>query len=305
MTSPASARVPDDLSADLMQAIVAATRRSVEIRTEQQPRHEIEKLAARASPRGEAFRAALSLWTRLNVIAECKGRSPSAGVLRRDYDPALVASGYASAGAAAISVLTERTFFDGSLDHLRAVRATVDLPLLCKDFIVSEYQLLEARAAGADAVLLIVAALDQRALTQLVATASALGLTSLVEVHDASERTRALDVGATVVGVTNRNLRTLEVDLEVSHALISGMPPGVVSVAESGLRTMSDLIRLRDAGYDAFLIGESLMTSPNPGEALRVLLREASSGTRQAMDGSITSSDPATESPSVSGQQER
>ena len=149
------------------------------------------------------------------------------------------------------------------------------VPLLCKDFIVSEYQLLEARAAGADAVLVIVAALDDRALKQLIATASGLGLTTLVEVHDADEQTRALDAGARVIGVNNRDLRTFEVDLEVSYVLISRMPGHVVSVAESGLRTIGDLVRLREAGYDAFLIGEALMTRPNPGEALRLLLRSS------------------------------
>ena len=281
VTMTASARAHDGATPDLLQTIVAATKRSVEVRARRRPLGEIERLAKEASPRGEAFVAALSMRPRLNVIAECKGRSPSRGVLRRDYDPPLVASGYARAGAAAISILTEPTFFDGSLDHLRAVDAAVDLPLLCKDFIVSEYQLLEARAAGADAVLVIVAALDDRALKQLIATASRLDLTTLVEVHDTDEQTRALDAGARVIGVNNRNLRTLEVDLEVPYALISRMPGDIVSVAESGLRTIGDLIRLREAGYDAFLIGEALMTRPNPGEALRSLLRRGQKTTQR------------------------
>ena len=281
VTMTASTRAHDGATPDLLQTIVAATKRSVEVRARRRPLGEIERLAKEASPRGEAFWAALSLRPKLNVIAECKSRSPSRGVLRRDYDPPLVASGYARAGAAAISILTEPTFFDGSLDHLRAVDAAVDLPLLCKDFIVSEYQLLEARAAGADAVLVIVAALDDRALKQLIATASRLDLTTLVEVHDADEQTRALDAGARMIGVNNRNLRTLEVDLEVAYALISRMPGDIVSVAESGLRTLGDLIRLREAGYDAFLIGEALMTRPNPGEALRSLLRRGQKTTQR------------------------
>ena len=149
----------------------------------------------------------------LRIIAECKRRSPSRGVLRPDYDPVAIAPGYAQAGAAAISVLTEPTFFDGSLEHLHAVRAAVGIPVLRKDFIVSEYQLLEARAAGADAVLLIVAALDPQSLTALHARASTLGLDVLVEVHDADELSLALDAGARIIGVNNRNLRTLEVDV--------------------------------------------------------------------------------------------
>ena len=274
-------RAREGSSPDLLRAIVAATRRAVEVRALRRPRGALEELASRSSPRGEAFRAALSSRTRLNVIAECKGRSPVRGILCRDYDPTSVARGYASAGAAAISVLTEPTFFDGSLDHLRSVRSAVEIPLLCKDFIVSEYQLLEAQASGADAVLLIVAALEERALKQLMSTASALGLGTLVEVHDADELGEAVDAGATVIGVNNRNLRTLEVDHSVSDALITRIPSGVVSVAESGLQRANDLIQLREAGYDAFLIGESLMTRSDPGAALRALLAEASTGTHR------------------------
>ena len=155
----------------------------------------------------------------MNVIAECKRRSPSRGVLRADYDPVAIARGYAEAGAAAISVLTEPTFFDGSLDHLRAVRAAVAVPVLRKDFIVSEYQILEAKAAGADAVLLIVAALDPVELRALAGCAAGLGLDALVEVHDAGELRAAIDAGARIVGVNNRNLRTLEVDVKASEAV--------------------------------------------------------------------------------------
>ena len=196
-----------------------------------------------------------------------------------------MARGYASAGAAAVSVLTEPTFFDGSLDHLRSVRSAVEIPLLCKDFIVSEYQLLEARASGADAVLVIVAALEGRALKQLMSIASALDLATLVEVHDADELAEAVDAGARVIGVNNRNLRTLEVDRDVSDALIMRIPSGVVSVAESGLQRAGDLVQLREAGYDAFLIGESLITSSDPGATLRALLAEASTGAGRGESG--------------------
>jgi len=208
----------------------------------------------------------------LNVIAECKRRSPSRGVLRPDYDPVAIAAGYAAAGAAAISVLTEPTFFDGSLQHLEAVRSVTDVPLLRKDFIVSEYQLLEARAAGADAVLLIVAALPFRELVALRKQATTLGLDTLIEVHDAEELVCAIDAGAEVVGVNNRNLRTLAVDVHASDALIARVPPGVVAVSESGLKSADDLLRLRKMGYGAFLIGERFMTATDPGATLAGLL---------------------------------
>ena len=221
------------------------------------------------------FTAALSRTDRFNIIAECKRRSPSRGVLRADYDPVSIARGYTTAGAAAISVLTEPTFFDGSLEHLVAVRAVVETPLLRKDFIVSEYQLLEARAAGADAVLLIVAALTPSELAALAHSASTLGLDTLVEVHNAEELSIAIDSGARVIGVNNRNLRTLVVDVHASEALVSMMPKGVIAVSESGLKTSADLSRLSTLGYGAFLIGERFMTDADPGSALALLLGRA------------------------------
>jgi len=172
-------------------------------------------------------------------------------------------------------VLTEPTFFDGSLEHLQAVRAAVDVPILRKDFIVTRYQLLEAVAAGADAVLLIVAALDDTALGTLLAEATSLGLAALVEVHDEAELRRAMAAGATVIGVNNRNLRTLAVDVNASRILVGRIPPGIVAVAESGLRTSADLVELRAAGYHAFLIGETLITTPEPGKTLGRLLAGA------------------------------
>lgn len=260
---------------DLLEAIVAATRHEVRLREEQVSRAALEQAAARRAPRAAAFRAGLAADGRFNVIAECKRRSPSRGILRADYRPERIAREYAAAGAAAVSVLTEPTFFDGRLGDLAAVRAATELPLLRKDFIVSCYQLVEARAAGADAVLLIVAALDDSRLQRLHRAAEEYELAVLVEVHDAAELSRALDAGARIVGVNNRNLRTLEVDVEASHALIDRIPAATVSVAESGLRSSPDLVRLRQAGYDAFLIGESLMTRERPGAALAALLRGA------------------------------
>ena len=261
------------MSADLLATIVAAARRLVEVRQESEPLLALRERVARlggASP-GRLVEA-LSRRDRLNVIAECKRRSPSKGVLRAEYDPAAIARGYETAGAAAISVLTEPTFFDGSLDHLASVRAAVSIPILRKDFIVSEYQLLEARAAGADAALLIVAALSPLELRTLAGQAAALGLDALVEIHDVDELAVAVDAGARIIGVNNRNLRTLEVDVRASDAAIARMPSDVIAVSESGLRTSDDLARLRQIGYRAFLIGERLMTVPDPGRALQELL---------------------------------
>jgi indole-3-glycerol phosphate synthase len=186
-----------------------------------------------------------------------------------------IAKEYESGGAAAISVLTEPTFFDGSLDHLVAVRGAVDVPLLRKDFIVSEYQLLEAKAAGADAVLLIVAALRPVELKVLHDHARRYGLDALVEVHDETELAIAIDAGARIIGVNNRNLRTLEVDVHASEKLIALMPPEIIAISESGLKTSDDLVRLRDLGYSAFLVGERLMTAADPGSQLQELLASA------------------------------
>ena len=259
-------------NADLLEAIVAATRRIVAVREAEEPLATLAERAGAVASREGRFEAALSRADGYNVIAECKRRSPSRGVLREDYDPVAIATGYAAAGAAAISVLTEPTFFDGSLDHLRAVRGAVSVPLLRKDFVVSEYQLLEAKAVGADAVLLIVAALRPAELKVLHDHARRHGLDVLVEVHDARELSIAIDAGARIVGVNNRNLRTLQVDVHASDALIAEMPPGVIAVSESGLKTAADLSRLKDLGYRAFLIGERFMSAADPGAALAELL---------------------------------
>jgi indole-3-glycerol phosphate synthase len=263
---------------DLLETIVAATRRAVQTRCDRVPMAVLERRAADREPQGEGFRRALSRRGRVNVIAECKRRSPSRGVLRAAYNPALVARGYVEAGAVALSVLTEPMFFDGALEHLATVRAMVSVPLLRKDFIVTEYQLLEARAEGADAVLLIVAALEDDDLRRLLKKTDMLDLAALVEVHDETEQARAVQGGAAIIGVNSRDLRTLEVKLDALTRLIGKMPADVVAVAESGLRTGEEMAALRRAGYDAFLIGESLMTRPDPGAALRDLLDTASRG---------------------------
>jgi indole-3-glycerol phosphate synthase len=266
-------RIPHSaLPADILATIVAATRRSVEVRRDREPLAALAERAHAAPARAPIFRAALSRADRVNIVAECKRRSPSMGVLCADYDPAAIAASYVAAGAAAISVLTEPSFFDGALDHLIAVRAGVDAPILRKDFIVSEYQLLEAKAAGADAVLLIVAALRPVELKVLYDHATRFGLDVLVEVHDKKELDVALDAGAEIVGVNNRNLRTLEVGVHASEALIRSIPPDAIAVSESGLKTADDIQTLRQLGYRAFLIGERFMTAADPGGELRRLL---------------------------------
>jgi indole-3-glycerol phosphate synthase len=260
---------------DVLEAIVAATRRIVAVRREREPDAELEARASQQQPRTGRFREALSVPQRVNIIAECKRRSPSRGVLRAAYDPVAVATGFERAGAAALSILTEPTFFDGSLEHLVAVRGAVGLPLLRKDFIVDSYQLLEARASGADAVLLIVAALSDRELRTLLSAARAIGLAALVEVHEEAEIERALEAGADIIGVNNRNLRTLEVNVHISEQAAARIPSTVVAVSESGLKTPDDVARLQALGYRAFLIGERLMTAADPAAALSDLLAVA------------------------------
>ena len=256
---------------DLLATIVAAARRGVEVREANRPLAMLARELQRA-PRGGAFETALRDSDKApRVIAECKRRSPSKGILRTEYDPAAHARAYEAAGAVAISVLTEPTFFDGAPGHLRAVRAAVDIPVLRKDFIVTEYQLVEAAGLGADAALLIVSALDQRELADLLRVSEGLGLAALVEVHDIEQLRRAIDAGARVIGVNSRNLRTLAVDLGVLDAVAAQLPPGMTAVAESGIRTRDDLTRLAFAGYHAFLVGERLIAQPDPGAALREL----------------------------------
>lgn len=262
---------------DVLQAIVAGARRSAEERQRRTPLAEMERQAAAMTPHGAAFRRSLAA-SGVRVIAECKRRSPSRGVLRADYRPAEIAAGYARAGAAGISVLTEPSFFDGALDHLREVRAAVTTPVLRKDFVVTEYQIAEARAAGADGVLLIVAAMAAGDLRRLWRYAVDLGLLALVEVHADPELPVALETGADTIGVNSRNLKTLDVDTALFERMISMIPETHVAVAESGIRTPEDVRRLQLAGYDAFLIGERFMTEPDPGASLAAFVLSAEQG---------------------------
>lgn len=207
-------------------------------------------------------------------IAECKSASPSEGTIRPEYDAGTIAQSYKTAAAAAVSVLTEPTHFGGSLNDLAAVRQSVDLPVLRKDFVVDEYQLIEARAFGADAVLLIVAALDAIRLRDLQDAARDLGLSALVEVHEDAELD-AVDLDRTdVLGVNHRDLTTFEIDLDRSARIFARLPPDVVRVAESGIREASTAARLRRDGADAFLVGTAFMRQPDPGRALATLRRE-------------------------------
>jgi indole-3-glycerol phosphate synthase len=258
-------------SPDLLATIVAAARRMVEVRRQRVPESVLEKAAAGRRPNGAGFVGALRDGASPRVIAECKRRSPSRGILREDYRPAEHAKAYAEAGAAAISVLTEPTFFDGSLEHLQEVREAVDLPLLRKDFIVERYQIFEAVASGADAILLIVGALTPVALKTLLVDAAIARVAALVEVHDAEELRAAVGAGAEVIGVNSRNLRTLGVEPKLHDELAPLLPKRGVTVAESGLRERKDLRRLERAGYRAFLVGERLIAEPDPGAALRTL----------------------------------
>ena len=259
-----------------LERIVWAKRAELERARAEVPQSVLEKRIAPRAP--GAFRQALLDRTgtrpELAVIAELKQASPSRGTLCTNYDPAGIAKGYRRAGASALSVLTDREFFRGSLDDLRTAKAASGLPVLRKDFTIAEYHLYEAAAAGADAVLLIVAILEPPELARLNSLSRTLGLDALVEVHTAAELQIALDAGAGMVGVNNRDLKTFEVLLETSFRLIEGIPDEVVAVSESGLRTAGDLARLRAAGFDAFLIGERFMTEPDPGAALANLLSE-------------------------------
>jgi indole-3-glycerol phosphate synthase len=232
----------------------------------------IEAKAAPHVPRG--FRDALQSTPGASVIAEVKRQSPSKGVIREDFDPVAIASAYAGAGAACISVLTDQRFFGGSLEDLVRIREAVDVPLLRKDFVIDAYQIDEARVAGADAVLLIVAALDLDVLKSLHAYAKGLGLDVLVEVHDDEELDHALSIGSDLIGVNNRDLRTFDVDLGTTERIAARLRDlEVVLVAESGIESAEDIARLERAGASGFLVGESLMRQPDPAEALKKMRR--------------------------------
>jgi indole-3-glycerol phosphate synthase len=270
--SPQSSIIATSSMTALLDHIVATTRRKVVEAKRGADLRELERRAEQHVPRG--FRRTLQERNRsgIAVIAELKKASPSKGLIRAQFLVEELAKELESAGAAALSVLTDEEFFQGSLENLQKASATVKLPCLRKDFIVDEFQLLEARANAADAVLLIVAALSQTELMVLAREARARGLDVLCEVHDEEELQRALDAGCNLVGVNTRDLRTFKVDRETAFRLAEKFPKDVVRVAESGIRSAEDIARLRAAGYQAFLVGESLMRAEHPGEALRELM---------------------------------
>ncbi len=235
------------------------------------PEAELER-RARDMPPARDFRAALERGPEVRVIAEVKKASPSAGVIRADFDPVAIARSYARHGADCISVLTDAPSFQGHLSYLSAIRAAVSLPLLRKDFLVDRYQLLEARVAGADAVLLIAEVLPGEPLPRLLRQAGELGLQALVELYDRDNLPRVLDAGARLIGVNNRDLRTFQVRLEHTLELAGAMPADVCLVSESGIRDRADLARLREAGVRAVLVGEALMRAPDVGAALAELV---------------------------------
>lgn len=245
----------------------------------------MDELLGEAETRTRRFSLAGSLRSHTGpaVIAEVKKASPSAGELRSHYDPVALAQGYAMAGAAGLSVLTEPRHFLGSAGDLRAVRKVVDLPVLRKDFICDVYQLAEAAAWGADVVLLIVAAMDPTHCRDLFREACGMNLESIIEVHTADELTVALSCEGALIGVNSRNLKTLATDLAVAHELIGLIPDDRLCIAESGIRTAEDLRRLHETGYDGFLIGESLLREPSPGRALKALIQDAQSSHRDRL----------------------
>jgi indole-3-glycerol phosphate synthase len=234
------------------------------------PAVSIESALDRA-PEVRSFKKALTAHNPA-VIAEIKKASPSAGLIRKDFDPEKIAREYQASGAAAISVITEVRHFQGGLEILASLRWGIKIPLLRKDFIVDPYQILEARHAGADAVLLITALLDSSSLKNLRNEAERYGMDVLVEVHNESELQKALDSGASIIGVNNRDLRTFEVSLDTALRIAPLLPSNVIAVAESGIRTSDDIHKLVNAGYRGFLVGEQLMRSPSPGDALSKLI---------------------------------
>ncbi|HVV16625.1 MAG TPA: indole-3-glycerol phosphate synthase TrpC [Polyangia bacterium] len=254
----------------ILDDILARTRADLESRRAGRPLASVEAAAAQMPPARSLARA-LRQPGAITCIAEFKRRSPSAGWIAEGADPAAMARAYAAGGARAMSVLTDGPFFGGNLADLGAARAACPLPVLRKDFVVDRYQIVEARAAGADAVLLIVAALDDPTLRALLAASAEAGLDALVEAHDAAEVARALDAGATIVGINNRDLRTFTVDRELAVRLRAGVPADRIVVAESGIRDAADVARLRAAGVDAMLVGETLMRAPDPAAALKAL----------------------------------
>lgn len=256
---------------DVLEKIVATKRQEIETTRRAVPAELLREQLPTAPPVRD-FAAALKTGTGMHVIAEVKKASPSAGLIRADFDPVAIARAYAANGAACISVLTDEQYFQGSLDYLVAVRNAVSLPILRKDFLLDRYQVLEARAAGADCILLIAECLDDCTLRDLYFYASELGMESLIEIYDPENLDRVLKLGPALLGINNRNLRTFVTDLNHSISLRSRVPADCVLISESGIHTRADVERLEQAGIHAMLVGETLMRAADIGQKLRELL---------------------------------
>jgi len=272
--------------ADILARILATKADEIAAAKAGRPLREVAAAARAQSPPRDfegALRARIAAG-RSAVIAEIKKASPSRGVLRADFDPPAIAASYERGGAACLSVLTDRQYFQGGPDFLTAARAACALPVLRKDFIVDEYQVVEARGMGADAILLIVAALTDARLAALEACAQDLGMAVLVEVHDGPELDRALRLATPLVGINNRNLRTFEVSLATTFDLLPRIPAAKLVVTESGILAPADVAAMRAEGVGAFLVGEAFMRAPDPGAALAALFADSGSGSRSGSD---------------------
>lgn len=267
-----------DQSISILDEIVSSKRREVAAARQRMPLEEMEDQAAAAPPVRD-FRAALAGPGPIQLIAEVKKASPSAQVIRADFDPVGIARTYQAHGAACLSVLTDAPYFQGHLSYLARVRASVAIPLLRKDFLIDEYQVVEARLAGADAILLIAEILDDDTMARLLQRARSLGMAALVEFHEEANLPRVLAAGADLVGINNRDLRRFVTDLELTLRLRDKIPPDVVLVSESGIRTRADVERLQSAGVSAILVGEALMRADDIGQAVEQLLGLAPSVT--------------------------
>lgn len=274
------------MSSDILNSILATKVQEIETRATAQPLHELRgRLADLAPPRD--FLAALKHKTQNKqpaVIAEIKKASPSRGVLREAFDVAAIAESYAAHGAACLSVLTDENYFHGHLENIALARAACELPVLRKDFIIDPWQVYEARVAGADALLLIVAALGDAMLADLAALAADLDMAVLVEVHDAAELERALVLPTPLLGINNRNLRTFKTRLETTLELLAAIPSDRIIVTESGIHSRADVARMRSAGVNVFLVGEAFMRAANPGQNLHDLFLEESNTERERQD---------------------
>jgi indole-3-glycerol phosphate synthase len=273
-----SAMESSSRSKNILDRIVEARRASVAHRKRVLPDVALKMAVEKKVAPPRDFLGALARAGKINIISELKKASPSRGVIREEYAPAVLAASLEEAGAAALSVLTEEDFFSGSLGDLKEASSVTKIPILRKDFIVDPWQVWETRAAGADSFLLIAAVLNDAELRDLLDLGRTLKMEALVEVHSREELQRVLDAGARIIGVNNRDLRDFQVHLETSLALAEAIPEECIAVSESGLRTYEDLVRLQHAGFDAFLIGEHVMKSADPATALRALLVPAGAG---------------------------